>query len=207
MFFFLVDRGRFGALSFIPVLVNVHRRRLCCILLRLQFSVTGESVDTSSIFIDVNAPSPGTVRRCFLRGGDVHGTFSQTSRQRSPCVLLVFIVCLRGAYPCTINRVSHQQTWVCLLFCCWFPPDIHPRVLSHMLPSFCLWTVHWSRCSDVFQVLYLLASLLPHKTTTSGGCPCFEKWSLLPWWYMPFTECQWNILFISFSHFILFICL
>lgn len=133
----------------------------------------GASVDTSSIFIDVNAPRPGTVRRCILRGGDVHGTFGQTSRQRSPCVLLVFIVCLRGAYPCTINRVSHQQTWVCLLFCCWFPPDIHPCVLSHMLPSFCLWTVHWSRCSDVFLVLYLLASLFPHNTAESGGCSCF----------------------------------
>lgn len=116
----------------IPVLVNVHHRHLCCTSPRLQFSVTGASVDASSIFIDVNAPRPGTVRRCILREGDVHGTFSQTSRQRSPCVLLVFIVCLRGAYPCTINRVSHQQTWVCLLFCCWSPPDIHPCVVAHV---------------------------------------------------------------------------
>lgn len=32
-------------------------------------------------------------------------------------LMLVFIACLRGAYPCTINPVSHQQTWLCLLFC------------------------------------------------------------------------------------------
>lgn len=87
-------------------------------------SGTKENVD-SSIFIDVNARRPATVRWCILRDEDVHGTFTQASRQRPPCLLmLVFIVCLRGAYPCTISPVSHQQTWVCLLFCCWLPPDI-----------------------------------------------------------------------------------
>lgn len=91
--------------------------------LGLQFSVTRGCGDTSSIFIDVNAQRP--VRWCIIRDGDEHGTFIRASRQRSPCLpLLVFIVCLRGAYPCTINRVSHQQTWLCLLFCCWLPPDI-----------------------------------------------------------------------------------
>lgn len=87
-------------------------------------SGTKENVD-SSIFIDVNAWRPATVRWCILGDEDVHGTFTQASRQGPPCLLmLVFIVCLRGAYPCTISPVSHQQTWVCLLFCCWLPPDI-----------------------------------------------------------------------------------
>ena len=65
------------------------------------------------------------VRWCIFRDEDVCGKFAQASHQRPPCLrMLVFIVCLRGAYPCTINPVSHQQTRVRLLFCCWLPPDV-----------------------------------------------------------------------------------
>lgn len=50
-------------------------------------------------------------------------------------LLLVFIVCLRGAQPCTINPVSDRQTLLCLLFCCWLPPGRPCALLLHMLPS------------------------------------------------------------------------
>lgn len=49
--------------------------------------------------------------------------------------LLVFIVCLRGAQPCTINPVSDRQTLLRLLFCCRLPPGRPCALLLHMLPS------------------------------------------------------------------------
>lgn len=73
-----------------------------------------------------------------LRRNGRHVQKERSSRNvpaASRFLLLVFIVCLRGAQPCTINPVSDRQTLLCLLFCCWLPPGRPCALLLHMLPS------------------------------------------------------------------------
>lgn len=85
-------------------------------------------------------------------------------------LLLVFIVCLRGAQPCTINPVSDRQTLLCLLFCCWLPQTSMCTVVTHVAFSpLCPVTVHSGRCSKCCSIMLFMLDVKVHLKNRSFG--------------------------------------